>query len=256
MHEYLSTKSDNVLTSHVADIDWPYEFVHAEVSILPLGRFNSLEQAILQIFERFRDSPPPLKEVAERLGIMDSVFIEAALSHMVKKGILEKNTTDATLDFASCYININSIQQENKSPVIEKSGVEFCFDAVTYEHIPVPPEELTDSPENPVIEPDKLPARRTHLNLDKARQLVENQQEPFMSDSAGLIELTVLPERGKHLWQTLPVICFTQPDGTLQYQIEQASENQQQWLDQLDPKHPLFQRLQIKNSNQRISITN
>jgi hypothetical protein len=256
MHDRLSTKSDDVLTSFATAIDWPYEFVYAEACILPLGRYNPLEQVILQIFERFPKQPPSLKEAAERLGIMDPVFIEAILRQMVEKFILGKNNTTDPLDFAGCHINISSLQQENMSPATEMPGMEFCFDAVTSEHIPMPPEELTDSPANPVIEPDKLPARCTHIGLDKARQLIEKQQEQFMCESAGLIELTVLPERGKYLWQILPVTCFAQPDGSLKCQIEQGTELQQQWLDRLDPKHPLFQKLQSKNSDNRISITN
>ena len=256
MHEHLLTKSDETLTCFTAAIDWPIEMVYAEACILPFGRYNPLEQAVLQIFERFREQPPPLKEAAEKLGIMDPVFIEATLYQMVEKGILQRITTSGPLNFASCRINTGISQGESKTPVIEKHGVQFCFDVVTSEHIAVPPEALTDRPANPVIELDQLPARRTHLGLEKARQLVEIRREPFMSESAGLIELTVLSERGKYLWQTLPVTCFTQPDGTLRCQIEQASERQQQWIDQIDQKHPMFRRLQIKNSEKHVLTTN
>jgi len=255
MHEPLSTKSDETLPCFTAAIDWPIEIVYAEACILPFGRYNPLEQAVLQIFERFTEQPPSLKDAAERLGIMDPAFIEATLHQMVEKGILERTDTAVPLDFAGCRINTGFSQGGNKSPVIEKHGVQFCFDAVTSEHIPVPPEALTDCPTNPVIEPKKLPANRTHLGLDKARQLAEIQREPFMSESAGLIELTVLPERGQYLWQTLPVTCFTQPDGSLRCQIEQASECQQEWIDRLDQKHPVFRRLQIENSEKRVLTT-
>jgi len=256
MHEHLSTKSEDTLTCFTAAIDWPVEMVYAEAWILPFDRYNPLEQAVLQILERFRDHLPSLKDAAEKLGIMDPVFIEAILHQMIEKGILEKTDTSSPLNFAGCRINTSFSQRENKSPAIEKHGVQFCFDAVTSEHIPVPPEAFTDCPTNPVIEPKKLPAHRTHLGLDKARQLAEKQREPFMSESAGLIELTVLPERGKYLWQTLPVTCSTQHDGSLRCQIEQESEQQQEWLDQLDTKHPLFRKLQIRNSEKRVLTTN
>jgi len=256
MHEHLLTNSNDTLTYINSAIDWPIELVYAEAVILPLGMYNPLEQIIIQIFEKFRDQLPPLKDVAEKLGIMDPVLIEAALRQMIEKGILQKNDTATNLDFSNCYINTSLSQGDNKSPAIEKHGVRFCFDAVTSEHIPVLPDALTDNPTNPVIKPKKLPDRRTHLGLEKARQLVENQREPFMSESAGLIELTVLPDRGKYLWQSLPVTCSTQPDGSLKYQIEQASQQQQEWLDQLDTKHTLFRKLRIKDSKKRIKITN
>lgn len=257
MHEHLLTKSNETLTCFTAVIDWPIEMVYAEACIMPFGRYNPLEQAVLQILEKFRDHLPSLNDAAEKLGIMDSVLIEAILRQMIEKGILEKTDTASPLNFSSCRINTSFSQGDNKSPAIEKHGVQFCFDAVTSEHIALPPEALTDCPANPIIEPNKLPARRTHLGLDKARQLVEIQREPFMSESAtGLIELTVLLERGKYLWQTLPVTCFTQPDGTLRCQIEQASERQQQWIDQIDQKHPVFRRLQIKNSEKHVLTTN
>jgi len=256
MREHLSTKSENTLACFTTAIDWPYELVYAEACIMPFGRYNPLEQALLQILDKFRDHLPSLKDTAEKLGIMDPTFIEAALRQMIEKGLLEKTDTSGPLNFANCRINTSLSQGDNKSPAIEKHGVQFCFDAVTSEHISVPPEGLTNCPTNPVIEPKKLPVNRTHLGLDKARQLAEKQNEPFMSESAGLIELTVLPERGKYLWQTLPVTCFTQPDGSLRCQIECESEQQQAWLDQLDTKHPLFQKLQIKSMKKRIPITN
>jgi len=248
MREHLLTKSENTLTGFVAAIDWPIELVYAEAFILPFGRYNPLEQVMLQIFEKFRDQLPSLKEAAEKLGIMDPAFIEATLYQMVEKGILQRITTSGSLNFSSCCINTGLSQEESKPTVIEKHVVQFCFDGVTSEHIAVPPEALTDRPANPAIEPDQLPDRRTHLGLEKARQLVEIQREPFMSESVGLIELTVLPERGKYLWQSLPVMCFTQPDDSLQCQIEQGTERQQEWIDQIDQKHPVFRRLKIKNS--------
>jgi len=256
MQEHLSINSDDALTSFAAVIDWPIEVVYAEACILPLGRYNPLEQVILQIFERFANQPPSLKEASEKLGIMDPIFLEAAIRQMVEKGILEKIDTSSILNFAVCRINTGLSHEENNTPAIEKHGVQFCFDAVTSEHIPVPPRELTDNPSNPVIEPKNLPANHIHIGLDKARYLAEKQQELFMSESAGLIELTVLPERGKYLWKTIPVMCFTQPDGSLKCQIEQGTEQQQQWLDQLDKKHPLFRRLRIKNSEKTVLITN
>ncbi len=255
MHEHSSTESDKTLTCFTAAIDWPIEIVYAEVCILPLGRYNPLEQIILQIFEQFTEQPPSLKDAAERLGIMDPAFIEATLRQMIEKGILERTDTASPVNFAGCRINRGLVQREDKSPLVEKPGVQFCFDAVTSEHIPVLPEALIDSPTNPVIESKKLPANRTHLGLDRARELAQIQREPFMSESAGLIELTVLPARGRYLWQTLPVTCFIQPDGSLQCRIEQASERRQEWIDQVDQKHPVFRRLRIKNSEKCVLTT-
>ena len=254
MHEHSLTKSDNSSACFTATIDWPYELVYAEAQVLPLGKCNPLEQASLQILEEFRDQPPSLKEAADELGIMDPVFIEATLQQMVEKGILERTNTKGPLNFANCHINTGSEQAENESAVIEKHGVQFCFDVVTSEHIPVPPEAPKDCPANPVVEPSELGAKRTYLGLDKARQWAVNQQEPFMSESSRMIELTVLPDRGKYLWQSLPVTCFTDHDGSLRCRIEQAAEKQQQWLDQLDSKHPVFEKMQIQDSAKKVGM--
>jgi len=256
MQEHLLTKSNDTSTCFNATIDWLYELVYAELMILPLSKYNPLEQIIIQIMEKFRDQLPSLKEVAERLGIMDPVFIEAVLHQMIKKGLLEKNDNSTTLDFSNFRLNTSFLQSDNKSPAIETHGVQFCFDKVTSEHITVPPDTLISRPENPIIKPEQLPDKRTHLGLDKARQLAEKQKEPFMAESARLIDLNVLPDRGKYLWQSMTVICFPQADGTLKCKMVQASQQQQEWLDQLDTKHSLFKKQQIKKSKKRIKMTN
>jgi len=256
MQERLLTKSNDSSSCFNATIDWPYELVYAELMILPLSKYNPLEQTIIQIFEKFRGQMPSLKEAAERLGIMDPVFIEAVLHQMVKKGLLEKNDNSTTLDFSNCRLNTSFSQSGNKSPAIETHGVEFCFDAVTSEHITIAPDILINRPQNPVIKPEQLPDKRTHLGLDKARQLAEKQKEPFMAESAGLIDLNVLPDRGKYFWQSMTVICFPQADGTLKCKMVQASQQQQEWLDQLDKKHFLFKKQQIKKSKKRIKVAN
>jgi hypothetical protein len=247
MHDHSSTKSDNTLTHFTGTIDWPYEMVHAEAQFLPLRQSNPLEQVVLQILGVFRDSPPSLAEAANELGIMDPVFLEATFGQMVEKGILEKIQAAGPLDFANCKIHTDSSDENNKSPIIENQTVQFCFDAVTSNHIPMPPEDLKDRPINPVIEPNKLPAKRMHLGLEKSRQWANNQQEPFISESGRMIEITVLPDCGKYVWQSLPVTCFIEHDGSRRFRIEQATEHQRQWLDQLDSKHPLFQKMQIQD---------
>jgi len=254
MHERSLTKSDDSSVCFTGAIDWPYELVFAEAHVMPLGRYNPLAQAVLQILDEFRDSPPSLKEAAKKLGIMDPVFIVQTLGQMVEKKILEKTNGAGPLNFAGCRINTGSRQADNESAVIEKHGVQFCFDVVTSEHIPVPPEALEDCPANPVIEPNNLGAKRTHLGLDKARQWADSQQEPFMSESCRMIEIAVMPDRGKYLWQSMPVTCLTEHDGSLRLRIEQASEKQQQWLNQLDSKHPLFQKILIKNQRPAVRI--
>ena len=253
MHEHSLTESDDSLTCFTTSIDWPYELVYAEAQVVPLGKYNPLEQATIHILGEFKDHPPSLEEAAKELGVMDPVFIESTLRQMVEKGILERTNTAGPLNFANCRINTGSWQAENKSPVIEKHGIQFCFDAATSEHIPKAPEAPKDCPANPVIEPNKLPAKRTHLGLEKARQWAYDQQEPFMSESSRMIEVTVLPDRGKYVWQSLSVACFTDHDGSLQRKIERATEQQQQWLDQLDIKHPLFQKIQMQDSGKRHS---
>ena len=240
MHEHSSIKSDDSFT---ATIDWPHELVHAEAQVLPLRQYNPIEQAVLQILEEFRDRPPSLEETANELGIMEPVFIEVTLRQMVEKGILKKINASDPLNFANCCIHRGFPQEENKSLGLEKHGIQFCFDAVTSNHIPMPPEDLKDRPINPVIELNKLPAKRMHLGLEKSRQWANNQQEPFVSESARMIEITVLPDRGKYVWQSLPVTCFIEHDGSRRCRSEQATEQQQQWLDQLDPKDPLFQKM-------------
>ena len=245
MHEHLSTKSDDFFT---ATVDWPYEMVHAVAKVQPLRQSNPLERVILQILREFRKNPPSLKEAANELGIMEPVFFEVTLGKMVEKGILEKINSAGPFDFTNCRIQPNSSGENNKSPIIENPGVRFCFDAVTSAHIPHPPASLKDHPENPVIEPNQLAAKRTHLGLDKARQWAINQQEPFMSESCRMIEITVSPEQGKYVWQPLPITCYRTNDGSLHCRSEQATEQQQQWLDRLGANDPLFQKLKIQNS--------
>ncbi|MDD5459632.1 MAG: hypothetical protein PHF37_09605 [Phycisphaerae bacterium] len=242
MHDRSSTKSNDFSPCSKRHIDWPYELVHAQAWVLPLGNYNPIEQAVIQILEEFKDYPPSIKEAADELEIMDSVFIESTLRQMVEKGTLKRIDTSLSLNFANCRINTGSLKEDNKPSCLEKQSVQFCFDAITSEHIHTPPAELNDNPANPVIEPDKLAAKRTHLGLDKSRQWAGDQREPFISESARIVEMTVLPDHGKYVWQPLSITCVIKPDGSLRYQLEQATDRQQQWLDQLDKNHPLFQK--------------
>ena len=225
-------------------IDWPYELLYAEAHVLPDKNTNPLERILLEILQVFKEDLPTPEEAARQLGIMEPAFIAKTLQQMIEKGLLEKEANDP-LDFAHCRITAGQSENSPNTGALEKHGVRFCVDAITLEHIPFLPFEPKEKPVQPLITPSQLPAQRQHLGLDKARQWTFDQDEPFLTESGHIADMVLLPERGRYVWQNMPVALTIEGPGHLSCQLESGTPLQQEWIDQQDLKPLFFSQLRI-----------
>jgi len=242
-----NTKKDrDTLPWCSVSLDWPFEMVIAEAEVVVSRDANALEWIIVMILQEFKDQPPTLAEAAEELGIKDPVFLTETLKGLVKSGVAERRDPEGNLKFSNCYLTSAGqafLAQKLISSVPERHGLRLCLDAITGEHVPRPLQNTLEEPQNPIVSIEKLPPKRTNIGLDKARQLAKAQDEPFLTAQSKLTDVKVQNEEGFFTWLTVKASLSIDGNGILRCALDGATERQQQWLNQLDLKHGVFERL-------------
>lgn len=235
------------------NLDWPFETVIVETETVTSREPNPFEWAVVRILQEFEDKPPSLAEAAEELGIKDPVFLTETLKSLLKSGAIEKGDPEGNLEFSNCRLTATGhafLTRQQLSSLPERHGMELYFDIMTGEHITRPPRGRRKEPKNPVIPVDTLPDRRTNIGLDTARQLAKAQDEPFLTAQSKLTGVNVQHEQGSIAWRTYEIRLSIDVNGAISCLIQGGTESQQQWLDQLDLRHELIERLLLSSIGQ------
>jgi len=228
------------------NLDWPFETVVVEAETITSREPNPLEWAVVRILQEFQDEPPSLAEAAEELGIKDPIFLTETLGSLLESGAIEKRDTDGSLVFSNCRLTSAGeafLSSQRSSSLAERHGMEFCFDVVTGEHIVRLPKGCRSEPSNPIIPIEQLPERRTNIGLDTARKLAKTQDEPFLTAQSKLTDVSVQQEQGEIAWRSYEVRLVIDPRGIISSLLQGGTVSQQQWLDKLDLRHELIERL-------------
>lgn len=227
-------------------LDWPIEVVVTEAEVVVSREPSALEWIVVRILQEFADKPPTLAEAAEELGIKDSVFLAQALKDLEGSGIVERQDAGTDLDLTACRLTEAGhafLGQGQLSSIPERHGLRLHLDMITGEHIRRPPRRSRQEPRNAVLPVDALPARRTTLGLDLARELASDQDEPFLTAGSKITGVTVQMDQGSVLWRPYDVTVSIDSTGIVRTQLLRGTEQQQQWLEQLDLRHEAFDML-------------
>jgi hypothetical protein len=225
--------------------DWPIEIVVAETEVVVSREPSALEWVVVRIFQEFADPAPTLVEAAEELGLGDPVFLVETLQSLSSSGLIERTGSPGEPDFANCRLTEAGqafLEQGRPSGIPERHGLRLYLDLITGAHLR-PPRPLQAEPKNPIVPRHALPARRTTIGLDHARELAADQEEPFLTAASSIANVTVQYEEGSIGWSPCEVLVSIDQAGILRCQLLRGTEEQQQWLEQLDLRHEAFARL-------------
>jgi hypothetical protein len=234
-------------------LDWPIEVVMTEAEVVVSREPSALEWTMVRILQEFADQPPTLAEAAEELGIKDPVFLAETLNRLEGSGIVERQGPGTDLDLAGCRLTEAGhafLGQGRLNSIPERHGLRLYLDMITGEHIRQPPRRTRQESKNAIIAVDALPARRTTLGLDRARELAKDQDEPFLTAGSKIAGVTVQPDQGSVLWRRYDVTVGIDSTGTVRAQLLRGTEQQQQWLAQLDLRHDGFEKLFSSSARQ------
>jgi hypothetical protein len=255
------SNGDRTRQDHAAELpwdsiqfDWPIEILVAEAEIAVSRQASALEWVVVRMLQEFTDEAPTLAEAAEKLGMKDPVFLAETLKSLSASGLIEKHDTHGELDLANSRLTETGqafLEQGRLSSIPERHGLRLHLDLVTDEHIRQPPRHLRHEPKNPILAAEALPARRTTIGLDRARELAKDQEEPFLTPEAKVTGVTVQHEEGSVMWR--PCDATVSIDGTrvIRCQLLRSTEPQQQWLAQLDLRHDAFAKLFLASASER-----
>jgi len=236
-------KNSEALVWDTISLDWPVEQIFVEAQVVTSREPSILEWITVTILQEFEDAPPTSEEAAEKLCIKDPLFITETLKGLLESGAVEQKDPNGKLDLSNCSLTQAGrefLTKRRINSLPEQHGMRLLMDAITGEHLPRPPSRTTEDPQRPVIPPEQLPARRTNIGLDLARQLAKDQNEPFLSPSSQVTDIKVQCEEGSFVWQSIEVLLTIDGAGIIHCTVQAANEQQQQWLDQLDLNHGLF----------------
>jgi hypothetical protein len=234
--------------------DWPIEILVAEAEVAVSRQPSALEWVVVRILQEFTDEAPTLAEAAEKLGMKDPVFLAETLKSLSASGLIEKQDAPGELDFANSRLTEAGrafLEQGRLSSIPERHGLRLHLDLITDEHIRQPPRHLRQEPKNPILAAEVLPARRTTIGLDRARELAKDQEEPFLTPEAKVTAVTVQHEEGSIMWRPHDATVSIDGTGVIRCQLLRGTEQQQQWLAQLDLRHDTFAKLFLASASGR-----
>ena len=97
----------------------------------------------------------------------------------------------------------------------------------------------------------ELPAKRIEIGLDRAREYAQDQDEPFLAAQSRMTGVQIDASQGSFVWQPLEALLAIDPGGTIRCELTSAGPDQQQWIDDLDFKHEIFENLFSASANAR-----
>lgn len=221
-------------------LDWPIERVVVAVEVEPLREPNPLEWAILCVFDEFPEHPPTLEEITERLCIGHLGILRAVLDALVELGGLASVPPQRPPQLSACRltdIGRRMLARQSEAAVTERHGMEVLLDAVTHEYLSQTPEQFHCSPSLPVISPERLPARRTHIGMDLVRDVARMQNEPFQTAESRIINATVRRDECGVLWAPVPATLAIEATGRLRIELPRATPQQQRWINNRIPNN-------------------
>jgi hypothetical protein len=230
-------------------LDWPYEVVSATANVISSRQQHPFEWAVVRILEQFADNLPSLQEAADELGIKDPVFLVDALQRLIESGMAEHVDPEKALDFGNCRLtNLAHARSDGDASSPERHGLMLCFDALTGEHLPAGAVSTNIEPQRPVLQPDRLPAPRTDIGLQRARELARAQDEPFLAGAAKITDVEVLADQNAYVWESIEASVAVDAEGVLQFALPGGTENQRLWIEGIDLKLPCLVQLMTESA--------
>jgi len=222
-------------------LHWPYEVVSATAEVIASRQQHPFDWAVVQIMEQFAGSLPSLQEAADELGIKDPVFLVDALQRLIESGMAEHIDPEKPLDFENCRLtNLARAQNDGDDSSPERHGLMICFDALTGEHLPAGPVSTNVEPQQPVLEPNRLPETRTDIGLQRARELARAQDEPFLAGGGKITGVEVHADRSAYIWDPVEANILIEAQGVLQCTLPGGTENQRLWIEAAELKLPFM----------------
>jgi len=218
-------------------LDWPYEIVMAEATVTSPREPHAFEWIIGRILQAFDGQVPSFGEAAQELGIMDPVFLIETVGTLLEKEVLELINPAQPLELFNCRLTElgqRFLSQKKTCDFPERHGLKLCFDMTTCQHTATPPRQTRNRPVHPIVNPDQLPDRMSHLGLNRARNLVKEQHEPFLTEQSKITEVQVQYELGSYQWSPMKAVLRIDAEGNVRCEVPAATQEQQQWIDQLD----------------------
>jgi hypothetical protein len=242
MPENSFNKGDKKMTAKTLNwftvtLDWPYEIVMAETTVTAPREPNAFEWIIGRILHLCDERAPSFDEAADELGIMDPVFLIETAGALLEKEVIELKDSDSGLELSNCRLTElgqRFLSQKKTCDFPERHGLKLCFDMTTCKHALAAPRQMRNQPKNPIVSPDELPERMSHIGLNRARKLAKEQNEPFLTEQSKITDVQVQYELGSYQWSPVKAVFSIDAEGILHCSLPAAAKQQQQWIDQLD----------------------
>ena len=184
-----SSSSDDVsgLHWHTTTLWWPVECVPTVLEVVHPRRLTALEWAILRVVDAFDTHPPPLSEVAEELGIADTVFLEDTVRNVVRlRALVPRDVTWQDLpDLTFTRSGRRLFRTGRIEGEPAEHGAVFYFDALTDQDLPES-KALRDHVDTPFPPGSPAPAPREGVGLDRSRRIVA-QFHPALVEGDGQV---------------------------------------------------------------------
>lgn len=175
---------------------------------------------------------PPMQEVVEELGVGGEIFLRETLARLLEEGAVEQFAAGA-VELASCRLTIQGqewLRHGRLKGPLELPGVLFHLDAVTGEHLPIPPDDCLPAPRVTLFPADSLPSRTTTLGLDRVRGLCQAQGEIFHHNDSRILSATVRDALGSIAWLPVQLSVGFHRSGKLALTAEPGTPGRGKWL--------------------------
>jgi hypothetical protein len=225
------TESRDHLLWFTAEVDWPIEQVCLELEVGSPTELTPLEWAVLRILDDFAGAMPAMQEVVEELGVGDEIFLRETLARLLEEGAVEQFAAEA-VELASCRLTVQGqewLRHGRLKGPLERPGVLFHLDAVTGEHLPIPPDDCLPAPRVNLFPADSLPSRTTTLGLDRVRGLCQAQGEIFHQNDSRILSATVREALGSVVWLPVQLSMWVHRSGRLALAAEPGTPGRGKW---------------------------
>lgn len=224
---------------HRVRISWPFERVPVELEIVHPRKLTALEWALLRVMDAFPDSPPPLAEIAEELGLAEPDFLRDSLRDVVRLRALAPRQ-----DGAKCE-ELTELEFTPLGRDLFRRGLiegrptshpeDFWFDALTDEARPRPKIAKDDPTMAPPIAAEALQPRTT-VGLERAREIVRHVHPELLRGGGEVRSVQASVNRAPAIaWVLTDVEFQLTEQGALRPASANLTSKALEWLTALDP---------------------